>query len=407
MRSLSLFLLLSLVACDPPEVTFVRPVETVDGGSNAPVVQVVVEDPSVAAALGWEGGVPRAAVLLQRFADVFNPTFFETDSLGRAPLPRNESGLYWLAARRIVGEDEAAVAGWTVDAFGDGQLVTLPASVTLALGRQRGTSLVISEIYKYEPPFTGYQGHGFIELYNNGDSTVYLDGMLLGLGYSSRNHAARTGCDASESFRTDPDGIWSIFIHRFPGTGTSHPMAPGQAVVIAQDALDHSVVDPVLLDLSAADFELEGTTDADNPSVPNLADVGLRSEVDGHGMSLGLGMILYLAHPTDLSAAPVRADAHGVQWLRIPAHNVVDVTVTRWSNPDTDSFTPPCGWDVNPTFDRLPGGFLAPNRAPTASVERVAYRVSSAGRVQLQDLNTSFVDLVQGLRSPGSVPTPP
>ena len=65
-------------------------------------------------------------------------------------------------------------------------------------------------------------------------------------------------------------------MYRIPGNGNSHRVAPGQALLIADNAMDHTEANPNSFDLSTADLEWydvsssAGATDVDNPNVPNM-----------------------------------------------------------------------------------------------------------------------------------------
>jgi hypothetical protein len=124
--------------------------------------------------------------------------------------------------------------------------------------------LVINEVY-YDA--TGTDDHNeFIELYNAGSTTVFLDGAVI----------------------TDECGLISgnEGVYQFPGVvgGTDYPVAGYDFVLIAVDAVD----DGVPPELSGADWEFyAGGSDSDNPSVPNLVrvggsyDIGLSNSGDG------------------------------------------------------------------------------------------------------------------------------
>ena len=85
----------------------------------------------------------------------------------------------------------------------------------------------------------------YVELYNAGSTTVYLDGAIL-----------------SEEAGTGTEGVW-----KFPGTvgGTTIPMAPGQFILIVPVATGHTYA-------GLADFEARGNQ-VDDPSVPDLTNI--------------------------------------------------------------------------------------------------------------------------------------
>lgn len=118
----------------------------------------------------------------------------------------------------------------------------------LASSSPAPAQLVINEVY-YDTtgPAASKQ---FIELFNSGNTTTFLDGLVLG----------------------DEAGSGIEGLYQFPGAGTDHPVPPGGLVVIAADA-DGSDTNPP--DLSAlAQWECySGAGDYDNPAVSNLSRV--------------------------------------------------------------------------------------------------------------------------------------
>jgi hypothetical protein len=112
----------------------------------------------------------------------------------------------------------------------------------------------------------------YIELYNAGDSVRYLDGMQV-IRMSGNSEGSQLGPGADEGLDGDIDGVTYIF--NFPGSPgeQNHPIRPGQFVVLASDAADHSKVVSTSYDLSHADWEFYNQyspEDIDNPAVPNL-----------------------------------------------------------------------------------------------------------------------------------------
>jgi len=394
-------------ACDTPGLTFVDPDTGAVGPEDTPdTVHVQLEDSVWAAALGWTEGVPNAQVQVHRFIDPFRPDTLYTDSLGYALLPEDLlSGDYRIAALRVLTAEEAAATGGEIRAFGDGFAQRLPAdTVPLRLGVDRAGGLVFSEIYHGGGTQQIRYGFSqFFELYNNSDTTAYLDGVLFGSAYG--HIGSGDPCEESQPWREDPLGLWALEFHQFPGGGLDYPVPPGQAITVAMDAADHSVVHPTLPDLSQADFELEGTADTDNPSVPNLPSVGPFSSLSGHGLSTMPEQVQFLSLPLDVAALET-ALVNGRRYARVPADMIVDVLDGDMVNLDAqpDLIEPyRCKW-VNRDFDRLESVYYRPdNNGNTASLHRRILRVASGGRFVLQDLNTSFLDFVLGTYSPGRI----
>ena len=113
----------------------------------------------------------------------------------------------------------------------------------------------INELYYAGTPNYTYQDQ-YVELYNAGTTTAYLDGALLIRGVDTL---------ASRVFR-------------FPGEvgGMLYPITPGEFVVVAQDAYDFFAEDSLSVDLLNVAFETyceHEEEPGDNPNVPNLSDV--------------------------------------------------------------------------------------------------------------------------------------
>ena len=394
-------------ACDTPGVTLIDPDVTGDDDRSF-TITVQLEDTMLARTLGWSQGVPDAEVYLMRVGEEFDPIVIVTDSTGTAVLESVLPGQYRMAAYRVLGEEETGPTGGRVRAFGDGRIleVEVASVISLKLLVDRRSSLVFSEVQlaaSYGGTNNpGYQWFQYFELYNNGDSTIHLDGMLWGWTWHINRALTPAPCAATEPFRNDPLGLWAYYIHRFPGSGNDYPLTPGQTVVVALDAVDHSVVHPDLPDLSTADFELEGTADADNPDVPNLPEVGTKEWPYGHGVE-PRAHPMFLALPLDLSTLVHQTDPFDARdWVRIPTEAVLDVVSIAHMSPDYDVLiAAPCALPVPASMDRLPRAQLTWGDATLAVQRKVLQAID--GRLVLQDVNTSFVDFREATRSPGTI----
>lgn len=132
--------------------------------------------------------------------------------------------------------------------------------------------LLISEIYYNgsppQPPLEipQYFHDQFTEIYNNSDEIIYLDSLIV----------------ADLDFgHADEEYIYAVHANMFPGTGKDYPLYPGEFVVLAQDAIDHTVAVPNSVDLSGADFEyFVGGGDVDNPDVENMVRIHHKYGID-------------------------------------------------------------------------------------------------------------------------------
>lgn len=389
-----------------------------DGGDNplrpgfTATVRVEPGSSALAEALGWTGGVPNAEVRLHRIGTAFAWQTAFTDAQGVANFPDVIAGDYRVAAYRPLTAAEVERVDGAALAFGDGALraVRDRSEFGFELGPTVEGSVVISEVYA-TAPFTAevdYDFHMFFELYNNSDETVFLDGMVWGTMLGLNNFDTRPGaCAVEDRFRTDPTGIWAIFLHQFPGGGAEHPLLPGEAVVVALDAVDHSQVDPRFPDLSGAEFELVGSGDVDNPGAVNLPEVGVRPWPQGHGLRFFIGHTHFLASPVDPASlerdVKVFPGLQDLELLKVPASAVLDVVATEDDDALVEQRSPPCGPEVARRFDRLEGGFVEHGADVTLSVQRLVIG-TEGGRAILQDTNTSAVDLIKAPYTPGTLP---
>lgn len=130
-------------------------------------------------------------------------------------------------------------------------LTLLPA---LAFALTVSDQVKINEVYFSASPNGTYQD-GFIELYNAGSLTAFLDGALLASGVDT----------------------FAQLCFRFPGEvgGTSIALFPGAYLLFAADAHDFTMSDPTSVNLSSANFETYSLFESfpgDNADITNLVD---------------------------------------------------------------------------------------------------------------------------------------
>jgi hypothetical protein len=374
--------------------------------------QIATEDSTVSQALGWpEGAVPDAEVTLSRTGSIEGLTGM-TDAAGGITFEKLLPGSYRASALRLLTEEEKdllAEPDQDVNALGGGAAFDVAApetqrAISVAAGRPR--SLVISELSDvFEPHAAGwyYYGH-YLELYNNGDTTVYLDQVLIGTGFKSSYDYPKWPCVDYERWMNDPDGVWVTILYQFPGTGRQYPLAPGELAVIATDAIDHRGFGEGAVDLSGADFEFIGISDVDNPAAPNLVSVGPRTgDVLGHGLRFSANTdLLIVAEPVDLDAIPKEKAGALDYWIwRIPAEKVLDVATFRLTV--NYSGYPPCPQLVHRSFDRQEAILLDSEDFYYSAQRRILYTLPG-GRAVLQHTRTSARDFFKRTRNPGELP---
>ena len=415
-RMLRIGLLVAALAvwgtCNYGEVVVVQPAATGRGPLTLSI-QADPEDTAVARELGWTTGIPGAEVTVIR-GDADTATgppvaVVQTDNTGSASVSDLPDGSYIVEVRRLLSSAEAARLAPTEDVIGFmAREVVKRGSATVPVPASRRHSLVISE-WAFQPAFVvgvgWYNFGGFLELANNSDTTVYLDGLVIGEGFFGVAFDAHPGtCANYEPQANDPDGVWTMYMDSLPGTGHTYPLAPGATAVIATDAIDHSGIVPGGLDLSHANFDFVGTSDAVNPGVPNTISIGLADYRFGHGLFLNdiLGEVVFIALPVDVKALPQTSN-HVV--ARVPRARILDVIslLSTFQFPE-----PVCPQLVHRNFDRYRARLMVDepwNQSPGLhSVQRKVAYTRADGRKILQHTRTTNADFFWGLRTPGQLP---
>lgn len=130
---------------------------------------------------------------------------------------------------------------------------------------------VFSEIYftgSKTPKGSQYSSDKFFEIYNNSNETLYADGLCIS------ETAFNTTLKQEYTPNIMADYVAVDAIYTVPGSGKEYPVAPGECLLIADIAKNHTVDNPNSIDLSKANFEWFDNDkygiDVDVPSVPNL-----------------------------------------------------------------------------------------------------------------------------------------
>lgn len=151
----------------------------------------------------------------------------------------------------------------------DGYVNSLPAS---ALGKD----FIFSEVFFNGETNSGRMMHPdqYIVLFNPTENVLYADGVSVGVTMHISWWPKELWYDSYYPDQVPIGGFITI-----PGSGKEHPVQPGEKLVIAFTAINHSeVVNGEIaydhaVDLSGADFEVyygPDANDVDNPSVPNV-----------------------------------------------------------------------------------------------------------------------------------------
>jgi len=263
------------------------------------------------------------------------------------------------------------------------------------------SELLTSDFITLQPNGTRYNYSGFIELYNNADTSILLDGMLVASTmYPGRNYGAER-CAMDPSLYADTAGVWADIVYQLPAIGRL--LKPGEIVVVANDAIDHRPFGARdVYNLSNADYEVYvGPGDVDNPAVPNLISVGTvqaHSIFEDHGpqwFTLNNAVVVAVAqNAATLTRRLNVAQQH--DYLFIPRSTLLDVISTYADDP---RFPPLCAPAVGANIDVAP---LVITFDPLSGVS--FQRARRAGSTYLRRTRSSARDYSILTATPFSIP---
>lgn len=158
--------------------------------------------------------------------------------------------------------------GRSIQISGEQMTVTLQGYNTI-----ESNDLIIAEIFfagTLRPSGNQYYGDDYVKLYNNTDHVIYADGLTL----------FETKFTTTEKYDYTPnimnEAVTVHALYTIPGSGTEHPVQPGEYMLLADTGIDHRQANSNSFDLSHADFEWydlstsPSSMDIDSPTVPNL-----------------------------------------------------------------------------------------------------------------------------------------
>lgn len=388
---------------------------------RAAVVARVIVDPAdtpVAAAAGvTTAGI---TVRITRTAPGFTPQTALTATDGSVRFDNLLEGVYQLSVERALTSDELQRLppdDREASLFAGGSDVVLspPAnsSKDVSIVAARRGSLIISEIFPFNNPLTTNLGYGlgnYFEVYNNSDTTVYLDGVAI-----TRTvlivHGGWPEYPCSQynvAARADSEFLYVGSLgDQFPGSGREYPLPPGEGRVVATDAIDHSAAAPGMgqLDLSQAPFENIGSeADTDNPFSVNM--IRRTSSVGPYGRgtiynSANIAYALIRSGAESHLGTAILTQTYGTppalgtpyQALKIPRADVLDLAAFTWS-PDEPGFGNSSGITCSPfmssAFERAPAPLFVSRRS--IAISRKSLGRTASGHEILQRTRTSARD---------------
>jgi len=252
-------------------------------------------------------------------------------------------------------------------------------------------SLLISKVYysgTKDDANKNYIVDSYVEIYNNSDDTVYIDGKYLALAESMSPPAYPA--------KDNPDYIYARQICKFPGDGNDNPVAPGKSIVIAaKNARDHRTSASTSIDLSTADFEVKEAEGMGNPDVKALTILSNSLTIKFFNLMTGGGNAVFIFETEeDILSWPqyyAPGKTSGERFRRVPVSVVLDGVECLKNNTST-------GPDINlKRFQSIvDAGFAFTNATSGYTHESIERKVSTIenGRVILKDVNNSTEDFV-------------
>ncbi len=154
-------------------------------------------------------------------------------------------------------------------------LMVLPFTASAQGNNQQVSPLegkvIISKVYygrsKNKADNKNYSWGGFVELYNNSETTVNVAGLKLGVVEADAPNFAWTRSRMAEAH---PDQIAIRQVFQIPGT--EKILEPGKSLLLVNSAIDHTSISDFECDLTGADYEAKDKQEKfpNNENVPAL-----------------------------------------------------------------------------------------------------------------------------------------
>lgn len=238
---------------------------------------------------------------------------------------------------------------------------------------------------------TYYLQDTYFEVYNNGEETVYVDGVCLGNVLSCNTYDFSGQAENVATGDVD-DYIWiKTYVWQIPGSGSDYPIAPGESFIIAANAIDHTEL-ANSIDLTTAEFETlcekyinAGRTDA------NAINMNLACTISSSGLANQLFSVSTEAWALFYPSEGLRADGeylastnysttYGQEILK---EDVFDAFEYMPSSKTSDSKRLPSTLDA---------GWASTTNYAFTSIYRKTSSITDDGRYIYQDTNNTTDD---------------
>lgn len=312
-------------------------------------VQLTSPDSIAAANLGGQ-----TVTLLSREGRIIE---LLTDATGCATLDELIPDIYNISADWSLGGN-LMVAGSLPE-----QLIDEPTELLMEVRLFTSASLLISKVYMAgakDKNEVNYLNGSYIEVYNQGDDTLDVAGLYIGL-LESNSTQAYTLEQLHEQHADSVVLLKQIF--RIP-TDTPHLVEPGQTVLLCNSAIDHSEFTDMEHSLLDADYEAKDVLKlvTNNPDVPALETTYLQATSNMSNINLtrgGPSGVVIFQTDEDPNSWPrtykyPNEATTGAQWVLMPKRLIMDgVDILHRKNSGVDASTKRLYSDIDAGFIAL------------------------------------------------------
>lgn len=374
---------LALAACNKDEVKYLSSNVTIDESGLA--------------------GAPSPESYTVTFTNTTTEEVIQVESEGTTVVVEKLTKGVW----DVVAQAQFSYAGYAYNYIGTASQVTVDTDgyeVVIKVSATKAAALVIKEVYYNgckDDKNANYLYDTYLEIYNNSDQTVYADGICVGMPLSPLTYEWKYGKDAytDKENNTFDVGIADddkyIFlgntVWQIPGKGTEYAVAPGESVVIAAYAKNHTDGAASSIDLSTADFETycdhygeKGQVNCKAIDMALVAPVANPTNWFSFTVT-GRGIVIFHQETpvrgTDFIRSSNYPTSVGLEVLKADVIDAVDLV----ANANTKKW-------IDETLDA--GKVLSQGNYSGKSVLRKVASTTEDGRVILQDTNNSTEDFI-------------
>lgn len=249
-------------------------------------------------------------------------------------------------------------------------------------------SLLISKVFyagRKDDNNKNYTADQYIEIFNNSDEEVSLDGLYVGILESEST--------AAYPANNNSDFVYTKQVFRIPGEGNQYKLAAGSTILIVNSAIDHRSTAATSNDLSSAAFEAKNTKNNNNPATPGLTLIyttyaGIPSINFLAGGDFGVILFKTIEDVTEWENVYAPGKTSGNLFKKVPANTVID-GVEALKNKTT-------GVDINAKrlYNFIDAGYQFINATSGYTGEVLVRKTAKEenGRMYLIDTNNSTND---------------